>query len=194
MQPPFPFLAFACPHTARCLSPYSTPRLDHTQLPSPQSNQFDQCLIFQVQTQVPFPRLHVSPAISLFLFFRALYAKRHLQHALPDKCAIEIHLHTFINWNPIFNFDFFLWNHHFTITSLSIRKWSRRISFVIYRISFVFASHLRLFLCFLSVGMDKFLKIKPTFSIIKNIYCIERESKPGRPRGRRAFYHWTIDA
>ena len=24
--------------------------------------------------------------------------------------------------------------------------------------------------------------------------CIDRESNPGRPRGRRAFYHWTIDA
>ena len=24
--------------------------------------------------------------------------------------------------------------------------------------------------------------------------CIGRESNPGRPRGRRAFYHWTTDA
>ncbi len=24
--------------------------------------------------------------------------------------------------------------------------------------------------------------------------CIVRESNPGRPRGRRAFYHWTNDA
>ena len=26
---------------------------------------------------------------------------------------------------------------------------------------------------------------------IKNYYCNVRESNPGRPRGRRAFYHWT---
>ena len=25
-------------------------------------------------------------------------------------------------------------------------------------------------------------------------FCIVRESNPGRPRGRRAFYHWTNDA
>ena len=25
-------------------------------------------------------------------------------------------------------------------------------------------------------------------------HCIGRESNPGRPRGRRAFYHWTTDA
>ena len=31
---------------------------------------------------------------------------------------------------------------------------------------------------------------------IKTMYyvCIVRESNPGRPRGRRAFYHWTNDA
>ena len=28
----------------------------------------------------------------------------------------------------------------------------------------------------------------------KNDICIVRESNPGRPRGRRAFYHWTNDA
>ena len=28
----------------------------------------------------------------------------------------------------------------------------------------------------------------------KKIICIDRESNPDRPRGRRAFYHWTIDA
>ncbi len=28
----------------------------------------------------------------------------------------------------------------------------------------------------------------------KNHICIVRESNPGRPRGRRAFYHWTNDA
>ena len=28
----------------------------------------------------------------------------------------------------------------------------------------------------------------------KRWYCIVRESNPGRPRGRRAFYHWTNDA
>ena len=28
----------------------------------------------------------------------------------------------------------------------------------------------------------------------KNKTCIVRESNPGRPRGRRAFYHWTNDA
>ena len=32
-----------------------------------------------------------------------------------------------------------------------------------------------------------------TKSIIKT-NCIGRESNPGRPRGRRAFYHWTTDA
>ena len=32
--------------------------------------------------------------------------------------------------------------------------------------------------------------IKPT----RHIWCIGRESNPGRPRGRRAFYHWTTDA
>ena len=30
-------------------------------------------------------------------------------------------------------------------------------------------------------------------AVFKNV-CIDRESNPGRPRGRRAFYHWTIDA
>ncbi len=36
--------------------------------------------------------------------------------------------------------------------------------------------------------------------MLKNIYCLQkvlcivRESNPGRPRGRRAFYHWTNDA
>ena len=28
----------------------------------------------------------------------------------------------------------------------------------------------------------------------QNDICIVRESNPGRPRGRRAFYHWTNDA
>ena len=28
----------------------------------------------------------------------------------------------------------------------------------------------------------------------ENKMCIGRESNPGRPRGRRAFYHWTTDA
>ena len=28
----------------------------------------------------------------------------------------------------------------------------------------------------------------------KKRLCIVRESNPGRPRGRRAFYHWTNDA
>ena len=28
----------------------------------------------------------------------------------------------------------------------------------------------------------------------RKIDCIVRESNPGRPRGRRAFYHWTNDA
>ena len=27
-----------------------------------------------------------------------------------------------------------------------------------------------------------------------SVKCIGRESNPGRPRGRRAFYHWTTDA
>jgi hypothetical protein len=30
--------------------------------------------------------------------------------------------------------------------------------------------------------------------IDKKKACIGRESNPGRPRGRRAFYHWTTDA
>ena len=28
----------------------------------------------------------------------------------------------------------------------------------------------------------------------QDLSCIGRESNPGRPRGRRAFYHWTTDA
>ena len=30
--------------------------------------------------------------------------------------------------------------------------------------------------------------------LFSNKVCIVRESNPGRPRGRRAFYHWTNDA
>ena len=30
--------------------------------------------------------------------------------------------------------------------------------------------------------------------ILPKRLCIVRESNPGRPRGRRAFYHWTNDA
>ena len=33
-----------------------------------------------------------------------------------------------------------------------------------------------------------------TTKFISKIDCIVRESNPGRPRGRRAFYHWTNDA
>ena len=32
------------------------------------------------------------------------------------------------------------------------------------------------------------------FWFITKSICIVRESNPGRPRGRRAFYHWTNDA
>ena len=41
-----------------------------------------------------------------------------------------------------------------------------------------------------------FSKIGPSLQvkILKKIFCIVRESNPGRPRGRRAFYHWTNDA
>jgi hypothetical protein len=41
------------------------------------------------------------------------------------------------------------------------------------------------------------VKLQKMFSIciaIKKKRCIGRESNPGRPRGRRAFYHWTTDA
>ena len=37
------------------------------------------------------------------------------------------------------------------------------------------------------IGTDIVLKLT-------QISCIGRESNPGRPRGRRAFYHWTTDA
>ena len=39
--------------------------------------------------------------------------------------------------------------------------------------------------------------VLPSFPNIFNLakkHCIVRESNPGRPRGRRAFYHWTNDA
>ena len=39
------------------------------------------------------------------------------------------------------------------------------------------------------------LKFKIGTKILeKKLFCIGRESNPGRPRGRRAFYHWTTDA
>ncbi len=38
-------------------------------------------------------------------------------------------------------------------------------------------------------------KRKERVEMEKKIFsCIVRESNPGRPRGRRAFYHWTNDA
>lgn len=36
------------------------------------------------------------------------------------------------------------------------------------------------------------LEIKERKELQKD--CIGRESNPGRPRGRRVFYHWTTDA
>ena len=41
-----------------------------------------------------------------------------------------------------------------------------------------------------STVLPSFLNI---FKLAKK-HCIVRESNPGRPRGRRAFYHWTNDA
>ena len=38
-----------------------------------------------------------------------------------------------------------------------------------------------------------FCKLKSSLTN-KKVGCIVRESNPGRPRGRRAFYHWTNDA
>ena len=38
------------------------------------------------------------------------------------------------------------------------------------------------------------LKVQKLSFVKKKIICIVRESNPGRPRGRRAFYHWTNDA
>ena len=40
---------------------------------------------------------------------------------------------------------------------------------------------------------DQQHKTLTRWSVCK-IDCIVRESNPGRPRGRRAFYHWTNDA
>ena len=38
-------------------------------------------------------------------------------------------------------------------------------------------------------------RISPKWQVTQKILdCIVRESNPGRPRGRRAFYHWTNDA
>ena len=30
--------------------------------------------------------------------------------------------------------------------------------------------------------------------MVEEKQCIDRESNPGLPRGRREFYHWTINA
>ena len=40
---------------------------------------------------------------------------------------------------------------------------------------------------------DQKQKTRTSWWVCK-IDCIVRESNPGRPRGRRAFYHWTNDA
>lgn len=45
------------------------------------------------------------------------------------------------------------------------------------------------------VMQERWENVKPVNWQPKRIvWCIDRESNPGRPRGRRAFYHWTIDA
>ena len=38
------------------------------------------------------------------------------------------------------------------------------------------------------------IRVKRNYWSRHKIDCIVRESNPGRPRGRRAFYHWTNDA
>ena len=53
------------------------------------------------------------------------------------------------------------------------------------------------FFCFSNFKM--FIEIKVFLQVTHSLSsktkgCIVRESNPGRPRGRRAFYHWTNDA
>ena len=48
------------------------------------------------------------------------------------------------------------------------------------------------FVKFVYVSIE-FIQLRYNISA-ENKSCIGRESNPGRPRGRRAFYHWTTDA
>jgi hypothetical protein len=40
----------------------------------------------------------------------------------------------------------------------------------------------------------RFMGYTLIYPFSQKAFCIVRESNPGRPRGRRAFYHWTNDA